>query len=336
MRMLDANDVRRAITDRAALDAVRAGFAALERGEAVDPPNFELAMPNGAGEVHVKGGYLHGARHVAIKMASGFYGNAARGLPVAGGMTLVLDSETGVVCWLVTDGGLLTELRTAAAGALAADLLARQDAHRAVVVGAGGQARHQLRALLEVRPISEVTVVARRPDAAAAYADEVREQHGIPARVGDNLQVAVSTADIVVLTTPARRPLLLPGWLSPGCHVTAMGSDMPDKNEVDPRVLAEVDKLVVDTIESAARSGELHHGIEAGVVRVEDVHAELSSVVTGRLPGRETEEEITLCDLTGLGVQDVAISAVLAARAAELGLGTPLPGGGTGESEGES
>jgi ectoine utilization protein EutC len=321
MRMLTADHVRQAIDPAAALSAVRAGFVALAEGRAVSPPSFDLDLAESHGEVHVKGGYLKGGDYIAIKLASGFYDNPALGLPTAGGFTVILNAHTGELLWLVADQGLLTELRTAAAGALAADLLARPEAGQVTIVGAGGQARYQLAALLEVRRPASVTVVARRRQAADAYAEEARRLHGLEVRSSTDVEAAVRDADIVVTTTPARSPVLRADWVRPGTHVTAMGSDLPDKNELDPRLLARADKLVVDSLQSALTSGELHHAVRAGLVTPDDVYAELGELTAGRVPGRERDDEVTVADLTGLGVQDVAISALLADRAAALGLG---------------
>jgi ornithine cyclodeaminase len=324
MQLLTAADVRAAIGTGDALRAVRAAFISLAAGQAISPPSFELDIPDRAGELHVKGGYLRGEEFFAVKLSSGFYGNAARGLPVTNGLSVVLSSETGEPVALVADQGLLTELRTAAAGALAADLLAREQVRQVTIIGAGGQARYQLAALLDVRRPSAVAVVARRREAAAAYAAEMSVAHGLPVRAAGDPETAVRDADIVVTATTARSPVLPASWVTPGTHVTAVGADMPGKNEIEPLLLARAGKLVVDSVPAAARSGELHHALLAGAVTEDDVYAELAAVAAGHRPGRETDTEITVCDLTGLGVQDVAISALLARRARELGLGTPL------------
>lgn len=324
MLLLTEDDVRAAIEGPEALRAVRDGFVALARGEAVSPPNFDLALPDRNGELHVKGGYLTGREHFAVKLATGFYDNPGRGLPASGGLSIALSSVTGEIVALVADRGLLTELRTAAAGALAADLLARERVERVAVVGAGGQARHQLRALLGVRTPQEVVVAARRADAGAAYAEEMTASLGVSVRAVTDVAEAVRGADVIVTTTPARSPVLRAEWVRAGAHVTAVGSDMPDKHELDPSLLARADKLIVDSLDAAARSGELHHALDAGLLTRADVHAELGAVAAGLRPGRTGHDEVTVCDLTGLGVQDVAITSLLVRRAASLGLGRRL------------
>lgn len=163
VRLLDSDDIRRLVSMADVITAVREAFAAADRGGAVTPAPFGMHLPDAGGEIHVKGAYLAGAPVFAVKTATGFCRNAGLGLPVSGGMTMVHDAMTGALRMLVADGGLLTELRTAAAGAVAADLLARPGARSAAVISTGGQARFQLQALLQVRPVEQVTVWGRRP-----------------------------------------------------------------------------------------------------------------------------------------------------------------------------
>jgi ornithine cyclodeaminase len=324
VRILNRADVRRLISAADALAVVREAFIAMDRGRAVMPRPFELHLPDRDGELHVKGAYLLGAPVFAVKAASGFYRNSKLGLPVSSGMTLVYDAGTGMLRLLILDGGLLTELRTAAAGALAAEMLARPDARTAAVIGAGGQARYQLEALLEVRHIREVAVYGRRREAADRYVHDM-SRPGVHVAAADTVREAVAGAHIVITATSSTEPLLLPEWLAVGAHVTAVGSDMPHKQELDPRVLAAADKYVPDSIEAARTSGELHHAVEAGVFDVGSVYGELGALASGRLPGRARKDELTVVDLTGLGIQDAAVAAFVAERAEELAAGEDIP-----------
>jgi ornithine cyclodeaminase len=287
------------------------------------PRPLELYLPDRDGELHVKGACLLDAPVFAVKSVSGFYRNSKLGLPVGDGMTMVHDARTGMLRVLILDGGLLTELRTAAAGALAADMLARPDAQTVAVIGAGSQARYQLQALLEVRQIREVAAYSRRREATDQYADDM-SRLGVHVVARNTVSEAVAGADIVITATTSTRPLLHAEWLAPGTHVTAVGSDMPHKQELDPGVLAAADKYVPDSIEAAARSGELHHAIDSGVLDVGSVYGELAAVASGRLPGRERDDELTVADLTGLGIQDAAVAAFVTARAEELRAGTDI------------
>jgi ornithine cyclodeaminase len=322
--VLDREDVRRLVGMPDAITAVREAFVAVDQGRAVMPAPLELRLPEVDGELHVKGAYLRGTPVFAVKTATGFYRNPALGLPSSGGLTLVYDAQTGMLRLLVADGGLLTDLRTAAAGALAADLLAREDASVAAVIGAGGQARYQLQALREVRPISQVRVWARRREAAERCAGDMVAT-GIAAVAVASAREAVHGADVVVTATSASEPLIEAGWLAAGAHVTAAGADMPHKQELDPWILAEADKYVADSVDGAAESGELHHAIAAGVFTAGSVYAELGALASGRLPGRTSAEGLTVADLTGLGIQDAAMAVLIARLAAQRGGGRDLP-----------
>ncbi|HEY7429991.1 MAG TPA: hypothetical protein VH641_04575 [Streptosporangiaceae bacterium] len=324
VRVLDRGDIQRLVSMSDAIGAVREAFAAADRGEAVTPEPLSLHLPDVDGELHVKGGYLAGAPVFAVKTATGFYRNPVLGLPVSGGMTLVYDAATGQLTTLIADGGLLTELRTAAAGAVAADLLGRPRARTAAVIGTGGQARYQLRALLAVRRIEQVRVWGRRPAAAAEFARDMAAG-GVTVQVAATAREAAAGAEVVVTATSATHPLLQAGWLAPGTHVTAVGSDMPHKQELDPGILAAADKYVPDSTDAAAAAGELHHAIEAGRLAPGQVYAELGALASGRVPGRASEAELTVADLTGLGVQDAAIAALAARLAQEHGAGRNLP-----------
>jgi ornithine cyclodeaminase len=322
--VLREEEIRGLIGPRAALAAVRDAFARLARGEATLPGVIGLDIPARQGEVHVKGAYLHGSRYYSIKEAAGFYANAAQGLPVSSGLVLVFDAATGFPAALLLDNGYLTELRTGAAGALAADLLARRDVETVGIVGSGGQARYQLEALLEVRRPRRVLVYGRSPERAAACAREMHERFGLAVQAVASVREAAEPADLLITATPSRAPLVRAEWLRPGVHVTALGSDGPDKRELDVAVLARADKVVADRLAQCLRLGEIHHAVEAGAMRAEDVHAELGEIAAGLEPGRASDVEITVADLTGVGVQDAAVADFVTNAAVEGGLGQML------------
>jgi ornithine cyclodeaminase len=192
------------------------------------------------------------------------------------------------------------------------------------VIGTGGQARHQLRALLAVRPVRQVAVWGRRQEAAAQYAREM-SAGGVTVTVAASAREAVQGAEVVITATSATHPLVQPSWLAPGTHVTAMGADMPHKQELDPQILAAADKYAPDSTEAAAECGELHHAIEAGIFGPGSVYGELPALASGRLPGRASGQEITVADLTGLGVQDAAVAALATRLAEQQGTARDLP-----------
>jgi ornithine cyclodeaminase len=311
-RVIGRREVEQLVSPSQALEAVRIGFAAFDAGQAVASPALDLPMPAHHGELHVKGGHLHDSPFFSVKTATGFYANPARGLPVADGMTLVYDAETGELLVVVADGGLLTDLRTAAAGALAAESLAKMTLKTVTIVGAGGQARYQLSALLEVRTPERIRIWARRQEQALEYAAWANKCHGLCIDIAVELPGAVRESDLIVTTTPSTQPLIAAEWLRPGVHVTAMGSDMPEKRELGGEVLSRADKIVCDSVASCLRSGELHHAVAEQSVTESHVWAELGAIVRGRVAGRTAPDEITVADLTGLGVQDAAIADLVA------------------------
>ncbi|HKJ92370.1 MAG TPA: hypothetical protein VJ957_04335, partial [Longimicrobiales bacterium] len=237
-QIVEEDALRTHVREAEALEAVEAAFRALAEGRVRQPPPMGLEIPAARGEVHVKGAYLEGAPVFAIKVASGFYGNAERGLPTGSGLVLVFDAATGFPLALLRDNGYLTELRTGAAGALAARLLAPASLERVAVLGTGVQARFQLRAIAKVRRWQETVAWSPDPRHVAAYCDEMSEALAMPFRPAESAQAAVAGADLVVTVTPSRTPILEAAWLASHATVVAVGSDGPEKRELSVDVLA--------------------------------------------------------------------------------------------------
>ncbi|MCR8547531.1 cyclodeaminase [Salipiger sp. P9] len=308
IRILHEADLRARISlDAAAIDVVEAAFATLARGGVAMPPILSMHMPDVNGEVDVKTAYVPGLPGFAVKISPGFFDNPAKGLPSTSGLMVVLSSETGRVRAVLLDNGYLTDVRTAAAGGVAARHLARADARRAAIFGAGLQARMQLRALALVRPISEAVIWARDAAKARALAEELSGE-GMSVRACADPAEAAAFGDIVVTTTPATEPILRAEWLRPGQHVTAMGSDQSGKNELDPQCFARADLYVADRVSQTRDLGELRAVLAAGLAPDPAGLPELGEIVAGRHPGRTAPEQITIADLTGTGIQDTAIA----------------------------
>jgi ornithine cyclodeaminase/alanine dehydrogenase-like protein (mu-crystallin family) len=315
VRVLFESEIRELIGPAEALREVREAFARLGRGEATLPDLIRLEMPGGRGEVHVKGAYLHGSPFFAFKEAGGFPGNPARGLPAGSGVVLVFDAETGLLRAVLFDNAYLTDLRTGAAGALAADLLANPSLTQVGIVGCGTQARFQLEALLGVRRPERIVVFGRSEDKAQAYAREMSQRLGVRIEVVGSAYRAIEGSDVLITATPAREPFVREDWVFRGTHVTAVGSDAPDKHEIFARVLAKADKVVADHLGQCLRLGEIHHAMESGLFAEEAVYGELGELAAGLKPGRERQDEITVADLTGVGIQDAAVAGFVAGEA---------------------
>ena len=308
VRILRESDVRAALDMGTCIDACEHAFAAYSTGGAELPSVIHLDVPETEGEIHIKAGHLHGAPYYAIKAASGFY---ALDPPAIDGMVVVFDARDGSPAALLLDNGFITDLRTGAAGGVAARHLAPSAPATVAVIGTGGQARQQLDALAVVRPgFAHVRVWGRDPAHADRCVDDLRARHDADVTRADSVRAAVEGADIVITCTAAREPLVERAWLAPGAHVTALGSDGAGKQELDPAILEDADLLVVDSRDQCARLGELQHApAEAG-------HAiELGAICAGEARGRASDDQLTVCDLTGLGVQDVAAANVVMANA---------------------
>jgi len=323
--ILRESEIRALLDPRGCLQAVEAAFSAYARGQAELPAVINLEVPEHRGEVHVKAGYLHTGPHYAVKIASGFLDNTQLGLPTSDGMVLVFDAETGAVAALLLDNGYITDLRTGAAGAVAARHLARATVETAAVVGSGAQARYQIRSLALVRKLREVRVWGRNQEKAAACIEDLsRPAADLQFVLASSVRDAVQGADVVITVTASREPLVQADWIATGALVIAVGSDGPDKQELDVKVLARADRIVADSLPQCLRLGEIHHAVEKGAISKEKVTAELGQITAGLKPGRTSDDEIIVCDLTGVGVQDVAAASLVLERALESGLGERL------------
>jgi ornithine cyclodeaminase len=248
---------------------------------------------------------MKGGSRFVVKVATGFYDNPKRGLPSSSGLMLLFDAETGAPHAILLDEGRLTDLRTAAAGAVAAKHLAPGALDAIAILGAGVQARLQLAALRAATPCRQVRIWARRRNAAEELATEAAKL-GFEAEIAASPGQAVREAGLIVTTTPAAEPLLNAADVSPGCHVTAVGSDTPDKAELASELIARADRLIADSRVQARDRGEFRRAPESAVI------AELGEVIAGRAVGRQDRSEISICDLTGIAPQDLAIASAVA------------------------
>ncbi len=309
--------------DLAAVDTVERAFRALAEGGVVMPPVLSMEIEEAHGEVDVKTAYIPGFESFAIKVSPGFFDNPKLGLPSLNGLMILFSAKTGLVEALLLDNGYLTDLRTAAAGAVAARHLAPAEVDCAGVMGTGVQARLQLEAAHLVRPFRRALVWGRDAEKAAECARDLSEALGIEARAEADPARLVAASQLVVTTTPARQPILMADWLHPGLHITAMGSDQAGKNEIEPEALARADAYVADRVGQCEKLGELRSAIAARLMRAERI-PELGQVIRDPALGRRAPEDVTIADLTGTGAQDTAIAAYVFGLARERGAGTVI------------
>lgn len=305
--------LRVAITPALAVEAIREAFRADGMGRTHVPPVINLEVPAARGEFHIKTAHIDGVSHVAVKIASGFYDNPSKGLPSGSGLMAVFDATTGLPAALLLDNGFLTDIRTGAAGAVAADYLARREITTVGVIGSGLQARFQVRCLRVLREFSRIVAWSPTRERLDAYCDEMRRD-GYDAVAAADAREVCAASEVLITATPSREPVVRAGWLRPGMHITALGSDSPGKQELEPGCLARADLVVTDRTSQCAAFGELRHAIDAGLLTAERVHGQLGDIVAGRLTGRTDDNQITIADLTGVGFQDTAIASAALMR----------------------
>ncbi|HET7412824.1 MAG TPA: cyclodeaminase [Pararhizobium sp.] len=318
--ILTEKELRAAVRlDLDSIGVVEQAFAALGRGDVVMPPILSMELAEAHGEVDVKTAYIPGFDGFAIKVSPGFFDNPKLGLPSLNGLMMLFSAKTGIVEAVLLDNGYLTDVRTAAAGAVAARHLAPAEVRTAGVMGTGVQARLQIEAAHLVRPFERVLVWGRDHEKAKACAADLADRLGIEARAEADPARLAAESQLVVTTTPAREPILKAEWLHPGLHITAMGSDQTGKNEIDSQALARADLYVSDRVSQCEKLGELRAARQAGLMG--ETPPELGQIINGTASGRASEEAITISDLTGTGAQDTAIAtrALKAARDAGAG-----------------
>jgi len=312
--MLSRADVERLLAPEDCIAAIEDAFRRLAEGSV--PPPALLSMHAKEGSFHAKAGLLEGDRpYFAAKLNANFPENGARhGLPTIQGAVVLFDASNGTPLALM-DSMAITALRTAAASAVAAKYLANQHCESLLVCGCGGQALAQVRALVRVRRLESIRVYDLDAARARGFAEKLgKEVKGSVQAVSD-LHASAKASDIIVTCTTARRYFLARDMVREGTFIAAVGADHEDKQEIDPQLLAH-SKVVTDLTDQARAIGDLHHAIAAGVMAAQDVHAELGEVVAGKKPGRQTEDEITVFDSTGTGLQDVAAAIAVYRRAA--------------------
>ena len=295
-------ELREVIRPRELIAAMEAGFAAFSRDEVVVPPVGHLGFDEPPGDLHIKYGYIRGDDTFTVKLATGFYRNPERGLSSSNGCILVWSSRTGELRAILQDEGLLTDLRTAAAGAVAAKYLAPSRVQCIGIMGTGIQARVQLEYLKYVTPCRRALVWGRSAERARAVRVEEFEI-GVAATAAE----LASASQIIVTTTASRAWILGVEDVRPGTHITAVGADQEGKQELDPRLFARAAVRSVDSRKQCGAYGDSAYALEAGLVRMEDL-LELGQIVQDPSLGRRNDSDVTIADLTGVAVQDIQVA----------------------------
>lgn len=313
MKILTLDQIKEALPSVDLMAEIEAGFVAYSQGRAVVPPVGELIMEKPPGEVHIKYGYITGDDYYVIKIASGFFENSKLNLPTSNGMMLVFSQKTGTPEAMLLDEGYLTDVRTAVAGAIAAKHLAPSNVERIGIVGTGMQARLQLEYLAPVTSCRNVLAWGRNAEKLDAYQQDMSGKGFAVATTSDAGDIMTS-CNLIVTTTSSEEPIL--NWtdqIKRGTHISAVGSDTEHKREIDAEILRNADLVVADSILQNVVRGEIHQALKVSAINEADL-VELGSIIAGDAKGRESDDQITVADLTGVAVQDIQISkAVLVA-----------------------
>ena len=298
-----------------AFKAVESVFAAMASGDAYNFPVIREAIGYADALYGFKSGFDRAGLSLGVKSGGYWPGNAAKGLTNHQSTVFLFDPDTGMLDALV-GGNYLTAVRTAAASSVSIAHLSRKDAKILGMVGAGHQSTFQLRAALEQRKFEKVigwNLVAADLERLAKVAAE----HGLPFEAVEREELG-EKADVIITITSAHEPLLMKDWIRPGTHIACMGTDTKGKQEVDPALLAAA-SVFTDEIAQSATIGEAQHAIAQGLIKESDI-TPIGEVITGKHKGRVSEDEITLFDGTGVGLQDLAVASAAARIAKEKGL----------------
>jgi len=306
--ILQSEDIKKCVElNEQLIPVIEDAFKNLAQGKTTMPPILRLDIEKYHGESDVKAAYIEGLDSYAIKIASGFFNNPKLGIPSSNGLMILLDSQTGVIKSVLLDKGYLTDVRTAIAGAIAAKYLSNYDSTKAGIIGAGIQAKLQLEALTLVRKINTAYIWSRDSIKTSKFVEEINNLN-VNLEVCSSAEEVLRKSEIVVTTTPSKSPLIKSDWLKKGLHITAMGSDAEQKNELDPLIIKQCDLYIPDSLSQTTILGELHHALEKNIVSSDNAYDELGNVILDSNLGRKSKDDITICDLTGTGVQDTAIA----------------------------
>ena len=311
MKIISAEQVSAHLKLSELIKPMRDAFKAYSKGDSSDAIGF--LRPNG-GEVHIKSGFMTGSKVFAVKVSAGFQDNIARGLPVWNGAVMAFDANTGAPVAMVQDGGLLTDWRTAVAGAVASHALACGNAKTLGVIGTGIQGLWQPLAHKTVIDFDRLLIWGRNPEKAKVLQTQLEPQlPGVKIEVSTDLEHLVRSSEIIVTATSSTAPLIRGEWLQPGTHITAVGADDDRKRELELSVLERANVIVVDSLSVNQTYGDIAHALKSGTLEPSSL-IELGTLLENSDLGRSSSEQITVAKLVGLGVQDLAALEVLLER----------------------
>lgn len=303
--ILNLKDILSAIEDVDVIAAMEEAFIQYSVGNAVVPPVGELLFDNPKGDAHIKYGYIKGNEYYCIKIASGFYDNAKLGIPSSQGIMLLFSQKSGEPIAVLLDEGRLTDIRTAAAGALAAYYFAPKMVKAIGIIGSGIQARLQLQYLQKAKDCNKVWVWGRNLETASKFKKEVESEYDV--HIASSPSELASHCNLIITTTPSNEPILFAEDIKPGTHITAVGSDTADKQELESRLLQKADIVVADSLIQSETRGEIYRAINDNTIDSQNI-IELGSAIQNKTLQRINDDQISIVDLTGVAVQDIMIA----------------------------
>ncbi len=306
MKTISKKEIEKIIPDLDLIPLIENGFAQYSAGNAVIPPVGEMSFTDPPGDVHIKYGYIKNDATFVIKIASGFYDNSKRNLPVGNGMMLIFDQQTGELLSIMLDQGLLTRVRTAVAGAIAAKHLAPESVQQIGIIGAGNQARLQLQYLSLVNPCREAMVFGLTTKESEQYKEDMAA-HDYRVTVAKSSSELAGLCNLIVTTTPSKQPVLFWKDIQPGTHITAVGADTPAKQELETAIFENADVVVADSISQCLERGDISNAIRDKALNKNNI-IEIGDIISGKNTGRTSPAQITIADLTGVAVQDIQIT----------------------------
>ena len=315
-KLVTLDEIRLLLDTDSLIDEIEAGFVLYSDGKVNVPPVGFMHFDDPPGDVHIKYGSIEDDDYWVLKIASGFYQNPSLGLQASDGVILVFSQRSGALELVLHDRCWLTDMRTAAAGAVAARHLAPRKIDHIGVIGTGVQARMQLEMLCSVVEAKSALVWGRNKEKVRRMLSELGSSDallaaGMEVRAVESVEELADRSRLIVTATSAHEPVLRADQVQPGTHITAMGSDDDGKQELDVALLGKADRIVADSVSQCSQYGECVHAINAGVISLDDV-TELGAVVSGSTDGRTSDDQITIADLTGVAVQDIQIAKMIA------------------------
>ena len=304
--LVNLDQIKEVLKDINPIQTIEEGFVAYSQGKVEVPPVGELSFEDPPGELHIKYGAIKGDDYFVVKLATGFADNPSKGLPRMQGMMILLSQKNGQAVCILHDQAYLTNVRTAAAGAIVAKYMAPTKIQRIGVVGAGFQAHIQAEYLTKTVDCRDMIVWSPVEAELAKYKQDV-EAFGYTVETTQNINDLTDSCNYIITATPSRKPLLMADQIKPGMHITAVGSDTPEKIELDPKILQKADIIVADSLPQSQLRGEISQARKAGVLP-EDRVVELGNVIQNPSLGRQSDDQITITDLTGVAVQDIQIA----------------------------